>query len=168
MLNKRNKKIKILTLSAIIMAMYIVLMYTTSSFAFGPYQIRIATSIYALSYIFPFLIIPLGLANSMSNLIGGLGLHDIIGGFIVGLLTCGCIALLQRFKLTKLLVIPVIIVIPGFIVPIWLSPITGLPYLTLVISLCIGQTLPAIVGYILISFLSKSKIPEIMKTQNES
>ena len=51
-----------LTFSAMVMALYIVVLCLTSSFSFGAYQIRIATSLYALAYLFPFLVVPLGLA----------------------------------------------------------------------------------------------------------
>ena len=75
-----------LVFSALCIALYIVVMICTQSFAFGQYQIRIATALYGLSAIFPFLILPFGLANVVSNTVmGGLGLPDIIGGFIVGI-----------------------------------------------------------------------------------
>ena len=81
-------KVQKMTFSAMIMALYVVLVYITQSFSFGAYQIRIATSVYALAYLFPFLVLPLGLANSISNtLFGGLGLLDTIGGGIAGILT---------------------------------------------------------------------------------
>ena len=57
-----------LTLSAVVMAAYVAVMYLTQSFAFGAVQIRIATALYALAYLFPFLTLPLALANSLSNL----------------------------------------------------------------------------------------------------
>ena len=79
-----------LVFSALCIALYIVVMICTQSFAFGQYQIRIATALYGLSAIFPFLILPFGLANVVSNTVmGGLGLPDIIGGFIVDYLGCG-------------------------------------------------------------------------------
>ena len=78
--NFSNQK---LVFSALCIALYIVIMMCTQSFAFGQYQIRIATAMYGLSAIFPFLILPFGLANVVSNTVmGGLGLPDIIGGFI--------------------------------------------------------------------------------------
>ena len=76
--------IKKITVSAVVIAAYVVVMFLTQSFAFGQYQIRIATGLYALAAIYPFLILPLGLANFLSNtLMGGLGLPDMIGGFCV-------------------------------------------------------------------------------------
>lgn len=138
---------KVITVSGVCMAMYIAIMLVTQSFAFGSVQIRIATAIYSLSYLFPFLVLPLGLANGLGNLIGGLGILDIVGGFIVGIITSGAIALVKKFKLPKLLIIPILIAGPGLIVPIWLSIILNVPYLPLALSLCLGQVVPAIVGY---------------------
>ena len=48
-----------LTISAMVVALYIVLIYLTQGISFGAYQIRIATSLYALAYAFPFLIVPM-------------------------------------------------------------------------------------------------------------
>ena len=42
-----------LVFSALCIALYIVVMMCTQSFAFGQYQIRIATALYGLSAIFP-------------------------------------------------------------------------------------------------------------------
>ena len=150
------KKTSVLTFSALLVASYIAVMFLTQGFAFGPYQVRIATAFYSLSYLFPFLVIPLALANSLSNvLMGGLGPLDIIGGFLVGLVTGFLVYLVRRWKLPAVLTIFPVIFGPGLIVPLWLSPITGIPYWALVLSLCLGQVTPAIVGYILIRALQK-------------
>ena len=150
-----------LTFSALVVAGYIAVMYLTQGFAFGPYQIRIASAFYALAYPFPFLILPIALANTLANaLIGGLGVPDIVGGFAIGVITAGLVALPRKLNLPMWLVIPPIILAPGFIVPLWLSPIYGLPYWPLVLSISIGQTLPAILGYILIQALAKRKMGE--------
>jgi hypothetical protein len=65
-----------LVFSALCIALYIVVMMCTQSFAFGQYQIRIATALYGLSAIFPFLVLPFGLANVVSNTVmrGGLSI----------------------------------------------------------------------------------------------
>lgn len=92
-----------LVFSALCIALYIVVMMCTQSFAFGQYQIHIATALYGLSAIFPFLVLPFGLANVVSNTVmGGLGLPDIIGGFIVGIVTTGIIVLAKRRGCGKL------------------------------------------------------------------
>ena len=160
-MEKIRTKTIALTISALVIALYVTVMYTTQSFAFGAYQIRIATCLYSLSYLFPFLVVPLGLANFLSNFLGGLGFVDIIGGTFVGIITSGSVYLISKFRLPMLLVIPIIILGPGLLVPLWLSPITGVPYPALVISLCIGQTFPAILGYVLIKGLSKMEMMKI-------
>ena len=147
-----------LTFSALIAAAYFVVMFATQGFAFGPYQIRLATAIYALAYPFPFLVLPLGLANALSNMLGGFGILDIVGGLGVGLVTAGLLALIKLCKLPMFLVILPIIFAPGLIVPLWLSPLTGIPYWVLVVNISIGQTAPAILGYVLIHALSKRKV----------
>ena len=151
-----------LTFSAIVAAAYMAIMIITQGFAFGAYQIRIATALYALAYPFPFLFLPLALANSMSNVLGGLGILDIVGGFAVGVVTAGIVAMFAKLKWPAYLVIIPIILGPGLVVPLWLSGITGLPYFALVINISIGQTLPAIVGYIMINELHKRR-----KTTND-
>jgi uncharacterized membrane protein len=144
-----------LTISGIIIALYCVIMYFTQSIAFGPYQVRIATSLYALSYLFPFLVLPLGIANFLSNMLGGLGLIDMIGGCLVGIITAYLIVLIRKYKLPRAICILPVIAVPGTIVPIWLSLLNSLPYGLLVVSLCIGQIIPAITGVILIKVLGR-------------
>ena len=144
-----------LTISGIIIALYCVIMYFTQSIAFGPYQVRIATSLYALAYLYPFLVIPLGIANFLSNMLGGLGLVDMLGGCIAGIITSFLVTLIRKFKLSKWICIVPIIIIPGTIVPIWLSLMNSLPYGLLVVSICIGQIIPSIVGVIIIKTLSR-------------
>ena len=143
-----------LTFSALVMALYVVIMYFTQSFAFGQYQVRIATAIYALAYLFPFLVVPLGLSNLVANMImGGLGVFDIVGGGLVGLLTAGCCALIGRKRLSPWLAAIPITLIPALGVSLWLSGILGVPYWTLAVSLLVGQAICGALGAVLIRSL---------------
>ena len=138
------------------MAVYVVLVYATQSFSFGAYQIRIATSVYAVAYLFPFLVLPLGLANSISNMLfGGLGPLDMIGGGLVGILTTLLIAGIRKMGWNRALVALPIVFVPGFGVPIWLSYLLNVPYSALALSLCIGQIIPALCGAAVVSALSR-------------
>lgn len=67
MVKENMSKVQKLTVSAMVMALYVVVLYFTQSFSFGAYQIRIATALYALAYLFPFLVLPLGFANFIAN-----------------------------------------------------------------------------------------------------
>lgn len=83
MMNRDMSRVQKLTFSAMVIALYVTVMYFTQSFSFGAYQIRIATALYALSYLFPFLVLPFGLANFIANMLfGGLGILDMFGGFM--------------------------------------------------------------------------------------
>lgn len=153
MKHKNKFSTKEITISAMVIAIYVVIMYCTQTFAFGQYQIRIATALYSLAYFFPYLIIPLGLANFISNIVGGMGPIDMIGGCIVGIITAGLIVLIRKQKINEIFVFLPILLIPGLGVPIWLSKIIAVPYLPLALSLCIGQIIPAVVGVVLIKAL---------------
>lgn len=135
---------KRLAYSGVVMALYIATVFATQSFSFGQYQIRIATALYALAFHFPFLVVPLALANMLSNLLmGGLGVFDIIGGFVIGIITSGSIVLLKKVSKRALVVVLPIALAPSFVVPIWLSMILEVPYLALVLSLLVGQVVSA-------------------------
>lgn len=154
-----------LTISAMVVALYIVLIYVTQGISFGAYQIRIATSLYALAYAFPFLIIPMGVGNLVSNFFGGLGILDMVGGFCVGVLTTAIIVLMRRMGLSAWWVTLPIIFVPALCVPLWLSPLIGVPYWALVLNLAVGQTIPGIVGAILVKALSgRRSIATLMGT----
>lgn len=135
-----------ISLSGLVMALYIVILYLTQNFSFGAYQIRIVTSLYALAYLFPFLVVPLGLANGIANIFGGLGILDVVGGLAAGLATAGLEALFRKRRLPVALCALPILIIPGLGVPLWLSYLLQVPYGPLALSLCIGQVVPAICG----------------------
>jgi len=164
MISQNTGKTHRLTLSAMVMALYIVVLYFTRGFSFGAYQIRIATSLYALSYFFPFLVIPLGLANFIANaLFGGLGLFDMVGGCLVGMAASSLIVYIRRLRLPRFFIAVPIILIPGLGVATWLSYLLGMPYPALALSLCIGQVLPAVCGVLLVQVLA-ARIPSLLNT----
>ena len=139
-----------------VIALYVVVLYFTQSFSFGAYQIRIATSMYALSYLFPFLVLPLGLANFIANgLFGGLGLLDMVGGCLVGIVTSFLIVQIRRRGWNKWLIALPILLVPGLGVSTWLSYLLHIPYGALAVSLCIGQAFPAVCGVFLVKVLER-------------
>lgn len=153
-----------LTFSALVMAIYIVILYFTQSFSFGAYQIRIATALYALAYLFPFLVFPLGLANFISNMLfGGFGIVDMLGGCIVGMAASACIVLIRRKKWNRVLIAVPIILIPGLGVAVYLSYFLSIPYPLMALNLCIGQLLPSIVGVVLVRALERIFYPGRVK-----
>ena len=129
MVKENMSKVQKLTVSAMVMALYVVVLYFTQSFSFGAYQIRIATALYALAYLFPFLVLPLGFANFIANfLFGGLGLLDWFGGCFVGIIVTAIIVLIRRKGWSRWLMILPIILVPGLGVPSYLSYLLHVPY----------------------------------------
>ena len=165
MVKENMSKVQKLTVSAMVMALYVVVLYFTQSFSFGAYQIRIATALYALAYLFPFLVLPLGFANFIANfLFGGLGLLDWFGGCFVGIIVTAIIVLIRRKGWSRWLMILPIILVPGLGVPERsLSYLLHVPYSVLATSLCIGQSVPAVCGVVLVNVLQRALYPKATK-----
>ena len=164
MVKENMSKVQTLTVSAMVMALYVVVRYFTQSFSFGAYQIRIATALYALAYLFPFLVLPLGFANFIANfLFGGLGLLDWFGGCFVGIIVTAIIVLIRRKGWSRWLMILPIILVPGLGVPSYLSYLLHVPYSVLATSLCIGQSVPAVCGVVLVNVLQRALYPKATK-----
>ena len=164
MVKENMSKVQKLTVSAMVMALYVVVLYFTQSFSFGAYQIRIATALYALAYLFPFLVFPLGFANFIANfLFGGLGLLDWFGGCFVGIIVTAIIVLIRRKGWSRWLMILPIILVPGLGVPSYLSYLLHVPYSVLATSLCIGQSVPAVCGIVLVNVLQRALYPKATK-----
>ena len=164
MVKENMSKVQKLTLSAMVMALYVVVLYFTQSFSFGAYQIRIATALYALAYLFPFLVLPLGFANFIANfLFGGLGLLDWFGGCFVGIIVTAIIVLIRRKGWSRWLMILPIILVPGLGVSSYLSYLLHVPYSVLATGLCIGQSVPAVCGVVLVNVLQRALYPKATK-----
>lgn len=164
MVKENMSKVQKLTVSAMVMALYVVVLYFTQSFSFGAYQIRIATALYALAYLFPFLVLPLGFANFIANfLFGGLGLLDWFGGCFVGIIVTAIIVFIRRKGWSRWLMILPIILVPGLGVPSYLSYLLHIPYSVLATSLCIGQSVPAVCGVVLVNVLQRALYPKATK-----
>lgn len=148
------RSVKKLTISGIVIALYVAIMFLTQGFAFGQFQIRIATALYALSALHPFLIGPLAVSNLLSNtLMGGLGIPDIVGGTFVGLVTSTVVYFIKKQGFNDWLIALPIIFGPGLLVPVWLSWLMPVPYEVLAVSITIGQVLPAVTGVLLVKQL---------------
>ncbi len=152
-----------MAIAGLCIALYIVVMVCTQSFAFGQYQIRIATALYSLSAIFPFLILPFGIANVISNTVmGGLGVLDIVGGFIVGILTTAIIAYGKRKGCGNWIIWLAITFVPGLCVPMWLSMLLNLPYWLLASSILVGQCISGFAGMLLVTALERIGIGKVI------
>ena len=158
-----------LPFSAMVMALYIVALCLTSSFSFGAYQIRIATSLYALAYLFPFLVVPLGLANLLWNMLfGGFGAVDMLGGCLVAMTAAYCIVVIRRRNWSRMLIAVPIVLVPGLGVSTYLSYILAIPYPLMALNLCIGQLIPSVAGVALVKALENVRRPSAAAEQGRN
>lgn len=133
---------KYLTKAGIIAALYVILVAIEIPFgqlAFGPIQLRIAEGLVLLPLVERASIPGVFVGCIISNLIlastSGLGLIDIIGGSLVTLLS----AYLTSKMPNKYLGIIPPVVLNGFIVSIWVSYFTKIPYWVTVLGISLGE-----------------------------
>ena len=153
--------VKKLTVSGIMIATYVNLMYLSQFLSFGQFRIRIADCAYSLCYVYPFLVVPMGLANAMSCLFaGGLGPVDMFGWTLAGTLTAAGVCLIKRLRLGKWLTMVPVIIVPGLSVPIWWSYLLHIPYPVIAFGICLEQIIPALMGVLLLEKL-EHKLPRL-------
>ena len=137
-----------------IAAIYVVLNIIFAPISYGPIQVRIAEALVVLPFIDPSAIIGLFLGCILANLIGPLGMVDIMGGSLCTLVAA---YLTYKVKNPKLAPLPPVL-INAFGVSIYLHLIFDLPYWITVLYIGIGELIACyILGYPLLVLLIKTK-----------
>lgn len=145
-------QIKRITKTAILAAIYVVLTIALGEFSYGPIQFRISEALVILPLVEPSAIIGVFLGCMISNIFGGYGLIDIIGGSLVTLLA----AYLTSKMPNKLLAALPPIILNAFIIPIWLAKLTNIPYIIIAINIAIGEILAVgVLGVTMLSIYDK-------------
>ena len=117
-------------------------------FSYGPVQFRISEALTILPLIEPSAVLGVTIGCAISNIFGGYGPIDILGGSLVTLVA----AFITSKMPNKVLGALPPIILNSLIVSIWVSKMTGLPYLAIVINIAIGEI--AAVGALGLIFLS--------------
>lgn len=139
---------------AMIATIYLVLNILFSSISYGPIQVRIAESLTVLPFLDPSAILGLFLGCFLANILGPVGMVDIVGGSLCTLIAA---YLTSKMKNPKLALLPPIL-INAFGVSIYLHLIFDLPYWITVLYIGIGETIACyILGYPLLLFLIKNQ-----------
>ena len=103
-----NKKIKFITQSAMIAALYVVLTYVFAPFSFGPVQVRLAEALTVLPVFTPAAIPGLFIGCILGNIVGGAIVWDIVFGSVATLIGAVLTYLLRK-KISYLAVLPPIL-----------------------------------------------------------
>ncbi|OGD17472.1 hypothetical protein A2V47_03210 [Candidatus Atribacteria bacterium RBG_19FT_COMBO_35_14] len=139
---------------AMIAAIYVVLNIIFASISYGPVQVRIAEALTVLPFIDPSAIIGLFVGCILANILGPVGMVDIIGGSFCTLVAA---YLTSKMKNPKLAPLPPVL-INAFGVSIYLHLLFDLPYWITVLYIGIGEVIACyILGYPLLILLIKNK-----------
>lgn len=137
--------------SALIAAVYVILVWIFAPISFGMVQFRIAEALTALPILIPEAIWGLFVGVMLSNILGGLGPWDIFGGSGVTLLAAW---LTRRFR-HSWLAYAWPILCNAFLVSAYLHRILGVPYWLTVLSVGFGEAVVVLaLGIPLVRLLS--------------
>lgn len=145
---------KYLTRGAMIAGIYIIVTYFLAPISFGPLQFRAAEALTVLPIIYPEAIPALFVGVLLSNIFGGLGLVDIIGGSLVTLIA----AYFSYYFRDSFVAYLSPILFNGFLVSIYLHILFDLPYWLTVLEITASEAVVVfLLGYPLIKYLKKMK-----------
>lgn len=132
--------------AGVIAAIYFVLTLVLQPISFGAVQFRISEAMTILPFFMSASVPGLFLGCFLANIIGGLGLVDIVFG---SLTTLAAAYLTSKMPNKYLAVLPPVL-LNAFIVSIWVSKITNMPYIVTVGTIGFGEFVSAgILGVIL-------------------
>ena len=155
-----NKSVKVLAINAMLAALYVVLAFGLSSIAYGPIQVRFATSLYQLVVVdkkyYPGMVVGVVIANLFSPY----GFIDVLAGLgVTGLGLAVAIILMKNVKnkILKHVITTICVTIPMIFVAIVLKTVGGVPvpYPILYIHLMIGQLIAQTTGVVVVTQLGK-------------
>ncbi len=123
--------------AALIASVYILLVYLFAGFSFGIFQFRPAEALTLLPMLYPEAIPALFVAVMLSNILGGLGPWDILGGSLVTLLAAW---VTYRYRHTWIAYASPI-VLNALLISIYLRLIFEVPYWLSVVGIGISEAI---------------------------
>lgn len=140
--------------AGIIAAAYIVLVFVFQFASFGPIQFRVAEALTLLPMVFPEAIGGIYVGTLLANILGGQGPWDIFGGSLISLMAA-FVTYRYRYKVVGY---AAPIVLNALLVSAYLRLFFDLPYLPLVLSIGIGQSVVVLgLGIPLLRFVRKNQ-----------
>ena len=137
---------------AAITALYVVITYFLAPVSFGPIQFRAAEALTVLPIIFPEAVPALFLGVLLANVIGGLGMVDIVGGSLVTLIA----AYVTYRNRDNIFAYLSPILFNAFLISIYLHLLFDLPYWITVLQIGVSEAVVVVVlGVPLIKYLKK-------------
>lgn len=146
---------KILARVALIASIYVTTNIIFAPISYGPIQVRVAEALTVLPFIDPAAILGLFLGCILSNILGGIGLVDILGGSF-----CTLVAAVLTYRMRKPYFAPLPpVLINAAGVSMYLHILFELPYWLTVIYIGFGELIACyVIGYPLLLVLMKRNI----------
>jgi uncharacterized membrane protein len=148
----------------IIASLYAALTVMLAPISYGPIQLRVSEALTVLPYLTPAAIPGLFIGCLVANVLGGLGIYDVVGGSLLTLFAAFLTYLVARTRRPVLAPLPPILV-NSFGVSFYLHLLFQLPYWFTVVYIAIGEIGACFVlGYpLLLIILRKKKLLEMFR-----
>lgn len=145
-------------------ALYAALTVMLAPISYGPIQLRVSEALTILPYLTPAAIPGLFIGCLVANILGGLGIYDVVGGSLLTLFAAFLTYLVARTRRPILAPLPPILV-NSFGVSFYLHLLFQLPYWFTVVYIAIGEIGACFVlGYpLLLIILRKKKLLEMFR-----
>jgi uncharacterized membrane protein len=148
----------------IIASLYAALTVMLAPISYGPIQLRVSEALTVLPYITPAAIPGLFIGCLVANVLGGLGIYDVVGGSLLTLFAAFLTYLVARTRRPVLAPLPPVLV-NSLGVSLYLHLLFQLPYWLTVVYIAVGEIGACFVlGYpLLLIILRKKKLLEMFK-----
>jgi uncharacterized membrane protein len=143
---------KVLVRAGIIAALYVAVTIVLAPISFSAIQFRVSEALTVLPILFPEAVPALFVGVLVANILGGVGLVDIIGGSLTTLLAA---YVTYRYRKNIIAYLSPI-VLNALLVSAYLHAIFDLPYWLTVLSIGVSEAVVVfVIGYPLVRFLQK-------------
>lgn len=162
-----------LSLTAILAALYAILVVVLAPISFGPVQLRVADCLIPLVALFGWPVVAgVTVGCFLGNAYFWIGPHDVVLGPIANLIAASVILLLRKRRLLACVVgaLPIGVIVGGYLWLFFVPPdIFGLmlpEWAAMIISITISTLIAtAVIGYSLLTVLSRQSIIEPLKSR---
>ena len=148
----------------IIASLYAALTVMLAPISYGPVQLRVSEALTVLPYLTPGAIPGLFIGCLVANVLGGLGIYDVVGGSLLTLFAAFLTYLVARTRRPVLAPLPPVLV-NSLGVSLYLHLLFQLPYWMTVVYIAIGEIGACFVlGYpLLLIIVRRKKLLEMFK-----
>ncbi|GAJ26614.1 substrate-specific component [Liquorilactobacillus sucicola DSM 21376 = JCM 15457] len=162
------KNIKLITINAVLAAVYVLLTMLFASFSFGVIQVRVATALYQLIAYDKKYFWGMVLGVTIANLLfSPLGLIDVVVGWgVTGLGLALAILINKKIKNINIraLVVGLCVSLGMIFVALELAYISQVPFWITYLYLIAGQAVSQVIGYVLFGIINtKIEINNLLK-----